>query len=133
MDATSHNITWQIFTFGEHQHSRLNDVAIIDPPAGEAGENNIWAVGEIYMNDSIGQADPTRYNLALWDENDWEIERVLYYYLGQSFYNPIQSFFAFSLRNIWLCGNGVIHWDSNQYIPISIPSNIWGSYQMNKI
>ncbi len=44
MDTTSHNFTWQTCTFGEHSNSVLYDVAIID-------ENNIWAVGEIYMND----------------------------------------------------------------------------------
>jgi len=35
MDTTSHNFTWQTFTFGEHSSSVLNDVAIID-------ENNSW-------------------------------------------------------------------------------------------
>ena len=45
-DTTSHNFTWETWTFGEHSSSVLNDVAIID-------ENNIWAVGEIYMNDSL--------------------------------------------------------------------------------
>jgi len=47
MDTTSHNFTWQTWTFGEHSSSRLYDVAIIN-------ENNIWAVGEIYMKDSLG-------------------------------------------------------------------------------
>jgi len=45
---TSHNFTWQTFTFGENSSSVLYDVAIINP-------DNIWAVGEIYMNDSLGQ------------------------------------------------------------------------------
>ncbi|NWG27101.1 MAG: glucosyl transferase, partial [Ignavibacteriaceae bacterium] len=43
LNTTSHDFTWQTWTFGEHSHSRLNDVTIIN-------ENNIWAVGEIYMN-----------------------------------------------------------------------------------
>ncbi|MCO6473712.1 MAG: hypothetical protein J5I57_08280, partial [Melioribacteraceae bacterium] len=39
MDTTSHNFSWEIFTFGEGFNSSiLRDVAIID-------ENNIWAVG----------------------------------------------------------------------------------------
>jgi hypothetical protein len=101
-------------------------VAIID-------ENDIWAVGEIYLLDSAGVPDPTRYNLAVWDGNNWEIKRIPYFYQGQSFYNPIQSIFAFGANDIWFCGNGVIHWDGNQYNPVPIPTNVWGSYQMNKI
>ena len=46
-DTTSHNFTWQTFTFGEHSSSTLYDVAIIN-------DSSIWAVGEIYMNDSLG-------------------------------------------------------------------------------
>lgn len=50
LDTTSHNFSYQTFEFGEPltgNSSRLYDVAIID-------ENNIWAVGEIYVNDSLG-------------------------------------------------------------------------------
>ena len=54
-DTTSHNFTWQTWTFGEHSSSVLYDVVIID-------ENNIWAVGEIYLSDSLGQPDPHAYN-----------------------------------------------------------------------
>ena len=79
MDTTSHNFTWQTWTFGEHSSSMLYDVAIIY-------ENNIWAVGEIYMNDSLGNPDPTLYNLSKWDGNDWKVERVYYNYQGSTFY-----------------------------------------------
>ena len=60
LDTTSHNFTWQTFTFGEHSSSTLYDVAIID-------ENNIWAVGEIYMNDSLGNPDTKIYNAIHWN------------------------------------------------------------------
>jgi len=128
LNTTSHNFTWQTFTFGEPSagSSVLNDVAIID-------ENNIWAVGEIYMNDSLGNPDPTRYNLVVWDGNNWTIKRVPYYYQGQPFYNPIQTVFAFGPNDIWFGGNGVIHWDGNQYNPVPIPSDVWGPHQINKI
>jgi hypothetical protein len=125
MDTTSHDFTWQVFTFGEHSHSRLNDIAIVG--------NEIWAVGEIYLNDSIGQSDPTLYNLVKWDGINWSIIRVPYYYQGYPYYHPIQSIFAFGQDDIWFCGNGVIHWDGNYFIPIPIPTEVWGPYQMNKI
>jgi len=126
MDTTSHNFTWQTFTFGENSNNVLHDVAIID-------ENNIWAVGEIYMNDSLGNPDPHRYNAIHWDGSNWDIKRIPYNYQGTDFYNPIQSVFAFRANDIWFCGNGVIHWDGNNFIPISISTNVWGPYQMNKM
>jgi len=128
MDTTSHNFTWQTYTFGEAigYNSVLYDVAIVN-------ENCIWAVGEIYMNDSLGNPDPNRYNLAKWDGSVWSIIRIPYYYQGEPFYHPIQSVFAFGPNDIWFCGNGVIHWDGKNFIPISIPTNVWGPYQMNKI
>jgi hypothetical protein len=52
IDTTSHNFNFQTWRFGEYSSSTLYDVAIID-------ENNIWAVGEIYLNDSTGQARST--------------------------------------------------------------------------
>ena len=126
MDTTSHNFTWQTWTFGGQAGScTLYDVAIIN-------ENNIWAVGEIYIADS-SQNGYTMYNAVHWNGSNWEIKRVPYYYQGQPFYNPFQSIFAFSANDIWFCGNGVIHWDGNQYNPVPVPTNVWGSYQMNKI
>ena len=123
LSITSNNFTWQTFTFGDPNYgsSNLNDVAIID-------ENNIWAVGEIY-NDTTGQA----YNAVHWGGNEWLLERIPYYYQGQPFFNPITAIFAFGKDDIWFGGNGVIHWDGNQYNPIPIPTNIWGPHQINKI
>ena len=72
MDTTSHNFTWQTFTFGQHSSSVLYDVAIIN-------ENNIWAVGEIYMNDSLGNPDPHAYNAVHWDGVKWELKRIMFY------------------------------------------------------
>ena len=128
MDTTSHNFTWHTFTFGDAGagSSTLYDVAIISA-------NDIWAVGEIYMNDSTGKPDPTRYNLAVWDGNNWSIKHIPYNYQGQPFYHPIQSIFAFNENDIWFCGNGVIRWDGTKFIEVPIPSTVWGSYQMNKI
>ena len=126
LEPTSHNFTWTTWEFGTHSSSALYDVAIID-------ENNIWAVGEIYMNDSLGNPDSKRYNSAIWNGNEWDIKRIPYNYQGTDFINPIQSIFTFGSNDIWFCGNGVIHWDGSNYVPISIPTNVWGPYQMNKL
>jgi hypothetical protein len=81
IDTTSHNFTFQTWTFGEHSSSILYDVTIID-------ENNIWAVGEIYMNDTLGQPDPQPYSVAHWDGSDWTIIKVPYHDFNQTVKHP---------------------------------------------
>jgi len=93
LDTTSHNFTWQTFEFGQHSSSALYDVAIID-------ENNIWAVGEIYMKDSLGNPDPKRYNAVHWDGNNWELKRIKTNACGGVDYPPIKTLLAFSSSDI---------------------------------
>ncbi len=128
LDTTSSNFTWQTITFGDPSagSSHLSDVAIVN-------ENSIYAVGEIYMNDSTGHPDPVRYNAVHWDGNNWTVIRIPYLYQGQLYYNPIQTVFAFGASDIWFAGNGVLHWDGSQYVPIPLPTNVWGQDQINKI
>ena len=89
MDTTSHNFTWQTFTFGEHSSSTLYDVAIIN-------ENDIWAVGEIYINDSLGNPDPNAYNVVHWDGNNWELKKITVTYKGNETLAPLKGVFALS-------------------------------------
>jgi hypothetical protein len=102
LDTTSHNFTFTSYQFGEHSSSTLYDVAIID-------ENNIWAVGEIYMNDSLGQHDPNAYNALHWDGNDWKLMKIMFYTIcgqqSRSSY-PASSIFAFSESDIWIADYG---------------------------
>jgi hypothetical protein len=127
-DTTSHNFTWQIDKLGIGAGTILYDVAIVseNPPL-------VYAVGEIYLRDSTGQVDPIRYNFAIWNGTTWSIQRIPYYYQGQAFYNPIQSVFVRGLNDIWFCGNGVVHWNGNQFTEMPVPSNVWGQEKMNKI
>ena len=95
LDTTSHHFAWQTFTFGEHQHSTLHDVTIIN-------ENNIWAVGEIYMNDSLGNPDIVPYNAIHWDGNEWKLIRIpTKTFSGSTFSSQINTIFSFSESNIW--------------------------------
>lgn len=102
MDTTSHNFTFETFTFGEHSHSRLNDVAIVG--------DEIWAVGEIYMNDSLGNPDQNFYNLIKWNGGTWDFERIYYNYQGSNFLAPLRSVFAFSNNDVWVGSNQPMHW-----------------------
>ncbi|AFH48704.1 Hypothetical protein IALB_0993 [Ignavibacterium album JCM 16511] len=129
MDTTSHDFTWQTWTFGQHSSSTLYDVAIID-------ENNIWAVGEIYMLDSLGRPDPNAYNAVHWDGTKWELKRIYFYtFCGQQSMGsyPAKSIFAFGSNDIWIGmdGSQIVRFDGqSQSQPICTPVSInklWGS------
>ena len=102
MDTTSHNFTWQTWTFGEHSSSVLRDIAIIAP-------DNIWAVGEIYMNDSLGQPDPHAYNAVHWDGNEWKLLRIMFYSIcghQTRVPYPASAVFAFDENDVWIAMDG---------------------------
>lgn len=102
LDTTSHDFTWQKYEFGEGASSIFNDVAIID-------ENNIYAVGEIYLNDSTGQLDINAYNLVKRDGNSWNFQRIMFYTIcGQQNRTPYpaKSIFIFNENSILVAMNG---------------------------
>jgi hypothetical protein len=128
MDTTSHNFNWQTFTFGEAGGSALYDIAIID-------ENNIWAVGEIYMLDSLGNPDPQPYGIAIWDGQSWELKKL--------FYNtniPVtpKGIFVINPTEIYLASGSIFKWDGSfstvqlVYSRLSLPDpnatieKLWG-------
>jgi hypothetical protein len=119
LDTTSHNFTWQTFEFGQHSSSVLYDVAIID-------ENNIWAVGEIYMNDSNGNPDPTFYNAVHWNGTEWELKKI--FYKGGIW--SIRTIFAFNDNDIWF--SGYMRYLNGQFIELAIPNLLMG-WQINKL
>jgi hypothetical protein len=127
LDTSSHNFTWQTFEFGIQTNvSRLFDVAIIN-------ENDIWAVGEIYMNDSQGNPDPNLYNLIKWDGISWKPERVYFKNSqGQSFLAPMKSIFAFNANDIWIGLDQIIYWNGSTYKSIELPDAVFQSW-INKI
>ncbi len=127
LDTTSHNFTWQTFTFGDPKagSSTLNDIAIIS-------ENDIWAVGEIYITDTSANGFTT-YNAVHWNGSQWEQLTVPYYYQGQSYFHPMISVAAFGSNDIWFCGNGIVHMVGSQFSPIPIPSTAWGQDQINRM
>ncbi len=102
LDTTSSNFTWKTYTFGEHSSSTLNDVAIIN-------DNDIWAMGEIYMNDSTGNPDPHAYNAVHWDGEKWGLKRIKFYTIcGQKDKTPYpaSSIFIFNKNEIWIAMDG---------------------------
>ncbi len=102
MDTTSHNFTFETFTFGGTAGSSiLYDVTIIN-------ENDIWAVGEIYIADTSINGYTT-YNAVHWDGNQWELKRIMFYtFCGQQSKDsyPASSVIAFSESEIWISMKG---------------------------
>ncbi|HRN27977.1 MAG TPA: glucosyl transferase, partial [Ignavibacteriaceae bacterium] len=124
MDTTSHNFTFQSWTFGTVGSSVLYDVAIIN-------ENNIWAVGEIMIADTSINGYTT-YNAVHWDGNQWELKRIPYYFNNQTFYGAIRAIFAFKENDIWFGTGNMIHWNGIDYISVYVGlgmtiNKIWGS------
>jgi len=125
MDTTSHNFTWQTFTFGEHSSSTLYDVAIID-------ENNIWAVGEIYMNDSHGNLDPIAYNAVHWNGSKWEVKKISMLFRGNYITPPLEGVYAFSASDIWFIGSLPIHGDGNNWTMYDLRTTLNPNLSLSK-
>ena len=129
MDTTSHNFTWQMFEFGgDAGSSALNDVAIID-------ENNIWAVGEIYLKDSLGTPDPHAYNAVHWDGQTWKLFKLQFFtFCGQSYTSsyPAKAIYAFDSENIIISSNSQLTYLRNEKqirtecVSVSV-NKIWGT------
>jgi hypothetical protein len=64
LETTSHEFNWEILTFGEGGSSTLYDVCIIN-------ENDIWAVGEIWLRDSTDEFIHPAYNALHWNGISW--------------------------------------------------------------
>ena len=124
LDTTSQNFTWQTFTFGDHGNSVLFDVAIVG--------NEIWAVGEIYMKDSLGNPDNNFYNLIKWNGSNWSLERVYYNYQGSNFLAPLRSIFAFAENDVWVGSNQPMLWNGIIWEKWDLLGNIWEGW-INKI
>jgi len=109
MDTTSHNFSFQSWTFGTVGSSTLYDVSIIN-------ENNIWAVGEIMIADTSVNGY-TIYNAVHWDGSQWNLLRIPNYdYPNTLIYGALQTIFAFSENDVWFCSySNLVHYDGNSF------------------
>ena len=109
-DTTSHDFVWHFETLGDGNASGLNDVFIVD-------EDYVIAVGEIYVQDSLGNWE-SPYGVAIWDGQSWTLKRVYAWWplTGAADLRPT-SVFAFSRTDIWFAMSGVFHWDGVTVTP----------------
>ena len=132
MDTTSHNFTFETWTFGDIGSSVLYDVAIID-------ENNIWAVGEINIADTSVNGYTT-YNAVHWDGNEWTLHRIMFYTFcpdgtGSGSY-PARAVFALDNETIVVSSGSQVAYLKNgvqvsrECIPVSV-NKLWGTDKNN--
>ncbi|MBK6914658.1 MAG: hypothetical protein IPH11_13795 [Ignavibacteriales bacterium] len=111
---TSHNYTWQEFTFGDAGYpNTLYDVWGTD-------ENNVWACGGVKINDTV-------YGIIKWNGVEWK---------------PISkaggvAIYGFSDNDIWTVGGAVYHFDGTVWSDLTedydvfidnIPyTSLWGT------
>jgi hypothetical protein len=108
LDTTSHDFTWQTFSFGANAGScTLYDCTIVN-------DTLAYAVGEIYLMDSTGQPDPQAYNLAVWNGKNWKLQKLNY----QGFPPVIHTVFAFNAQDIWF--DPWFHWDGQSFQELSV-------------
>ncbi|MCW8817469.1 MAG: glucosyl transferase, partial [Ignavibacteriaceae bacterium] len=126
LDTTSHNFSFESFVFGgQYQSSILYDVALLN-------NNSIWAVGEIYILDSLGQ--PIRYNAVHWDGNQWELKRInMESSCNPVTYPPLRAISAFSENNIIVTSGGSIGWFDGETINVDCGVNPLLTGSINKI
>ena len=105
-DTTSHSFTWRNDTLGDGSSSVLNDVAVIS-------DNDIWAVGEIYLKDSTGAFETVPYSAAVWNGSLWQLRRFFYQDQNgsQNIIAPIRGIWAFGPNDIWLAAGSVFHFN----------------------
>jgi hypothetical protein len=115
MDTTTYNFNWETIEFGGQASSILFDVAIID-------ENNIWAVGDIYTEDSqtydsLGNWIDA-YNAVHWNGVKWELKRIPTIICGVNtpVFAPLNSVIAFDANSIFFTDGGeVIYFNGLTY------------------
>ncbi len=106
LDTTSHELTWQNFFIGSGiGNSFLKDVAIIN-------ENNIWAVGQISV-------DEEKYNAVHWNGSEWEPTEIFI----NNVYYPLNTIFVLDENDILVANLSVIRYKDDKVVYYGSPDN----------
>jgi len=110
MDTTSHNFTWQTYILS-NAGGDISDIAYIS-------DTNIWAVGEMYIRDSLGIIEDQPYAIARWDGLKWTRQKIFYHDYGtiQTHADRLYCIYAFGSNDIYVCsGANLLHWDGTRW------------------
>jgi hypothetical protein len=122
LDTTGHDIDLKVFTIGDYTSNQLYGVSIID-------DSTIWAVGEVYLFDSLGARDPDYYSLVIC-HNDSITYKHLYDQYNPSSLITMNDIISFGSNDI--CLGSVFHWDGTRFNQLPVPTPFMGIVQ-NKI
>ncbi len=128
LDTTSHNFSWQTFTFGDPDigSSSLNDAVVIS-------DENIWCVGNIYVKDTSKNGFKT-YNAIHWDGSSWELKDIYYYGNCSALeYPPLKTIFVFPDNKIVVTNGGSIGWLNGDSVELDCDVNPLLTGAINKI
>lgn len=129
MDTTEHDITWNLYRFGNIASSNLMDVWIID-------NERIWAVGEIWMDDESGGSSYDRFSAISWDGKEWHLKKIFYETGSNAEILKIIGIWCFTNNIYWFAWGSVFLWDGDSYATKSYQRNtetnervkiFWGS------
>src|SRR5690606_30885085 len=124
MDTTSHNFTFETWTFGDIGSSVLFDVAIIS-------EDNIWCVGEINIADTSVNGYTT-YNAVHWDGSEWQLKRITVNFRGNLITPPLEGIFAYSSTDIWFVGSLPIHGNGENWVIYDLRTTVDPNISVSK-
>jgi len=108
MDTTSHEFEWSYWEFGDYASSLLSDITIID-------ENNIWAVGDVNLYDSIGSTDPKPTNVFHWDGEFWTSFKAPVKFRGYDTFIPFYGISSDADGGVWVAAGSPIKKESQQW------------------
>jgi len=117
-------------TLGGGSANSLRDVAVID-------DTLAYAVGEVYLYDSLGNLDRNAYNMVKWDGTRWTPMRLEFHTIcgqaGTTSY-PASAVLALSPTDVWIAAAGQIaRWNGTSQtetmcLPLSFSIyKVWGS------
>jgi hypothetical protein len=116
IDTTSHDFVWQIDTLGDGNASVFYDAAVI-------GENNIWAVGEIFFRDAQGNYSEPARNVARWNGNHWIFQHLVFPQYNEdctvAFYGApsVKAIYILNPNNILITdGGSIARWNENTFV-----------------
>ena len=122
LDTTSSDFTWVLDTIGLYG-SDLFDATIIS-------EDDIWVVGEIYIEDpdSLNGTGEAQYNAAHWNGSEWTYHVI--YNLA-----PLRGVIAFGSNDVWFVnGIDVLHYDGSESVLVwRADAEQYGFYQITEL
>lgn len=125
LPLTNQNFTWEKYYFGEHSTSAFYDVEIID-------EDNIWVVGEIYLNDSLGYIIQEPVNEVRLENGNIELLRLPISYNGSNYYGAVRDIQYFNGQSVIYGIGSTVEFDGKNYVVNKIPETVFPS-RINEI